>query len=129
MALIGRDYYGLAFEARQDGSRIEFSIAHQNRRPPDPGFAFAVVHAVVIEALGYVPHQGALVQFDVVAELEPDEVPAPVLPDEEVEVIALEPPAPERAFVLLDDKDFSQHRFLGAERQSRISGVELREQC
>src|SRR5713101_7909717 len=117
IAHIGRHLGRLALEAWHDGSRIEFSIAHQDRHLPAPVFgpAVAMVHAVVIEALAIAPYQGALVQFDVIAELESDEGPAEVLPDEQVEVIALEPPAPERRVVLLDDEDLSQHRSLGVD--------------
>src|SRR5262249_55502758 len=106
VAQLGRNARGVALEARNDRARIEL-LARVDMYGRLPG-SVAGVDAVVIGTGVPGPRQGVLVELDVVVELEPSRAPRRVLPGEQVEVVVLEPAAPERGIALLHDLDLAQ---------------------
>src|SRR5690242_18243338 len=104
----GRQVRRVALEARDDRARVELAVGDEDRRLRVPAGRVAAIDAVVIGPAGAVPRQGALVELDVVVQLEPDHLAGCVLPGEQVEIVVLEPSAPERRVALLDDRDLAQ---------------------
>src|SRR5215831_3793264 len=92
VAQLRREARRIALEAGHDRARVELPAVDEDRRPSG---AIAVVDAVMIGPDGSFPHQCTFVELDVVAQLELRQRPGRILPGEQVEIVVLEPAAPE----------------------------------
>ena len=87
-----------------------------------------IVDAIMEEAVGGAPAEGALVALDVIAELEARERAGVVLEGEQVEVVALEPASGRTGPVLFGAPDLAQHgreAYTPGERFSALAAADV----